>query len=208
MGLREEIEIWKIREAQISGDDIELAKGMLSDRITLWGLMAMANASDEQLTAIDDEITEIATRIDTLKKQNMEKCFMEELRKVKTYDRSIERLAPRWLNYILAKGDFSAQASMYNSKVYVNKKYSPLSDRVFAHEVIHLRQRDRLLIVECPKSTFFIKKIGYFLDNIQASTRFYIVYGVDYLIQLCKYRNLHKAYINIGYEKEAYAATR
>lgn len=34
---------------------------------------------------------------------------------------------------------------------------------------------------------------------------FYLWYGVEYLVKLCKYRNSFKAYVNLSFEREAYA---
>ena len=37
---------------------------------------------------------------------------------------------------------------------------------------------------------------------------FYILYGAEYLAKLIKYRNGHKAYKNISFEREAYGHER
>lgn len=50
------------------------------------------------------------------------------------------------------------------------------------HERIHLRQQVELLIVP-----------------------FYLLYLLNYLINLIRYRNHHRAYFNISFEKEAYS---
>lgn len=49
------------------------------------------------------------------------------------------------------------------------------------HEKIHLRQQLELLVIP-----------------------FYIVYGIEFLIRLILYKNWHKAYKNISFEREAY----
>ena len=49
------------------------------------------------------------------------------------------------------------------------------------HERIHLRQQLELLILP-----------------------FYVFYVTEWLIRLCYYRNRHRAYINISFEREAY----
>ena len=49
------------------------------------------------------------------------------------------------------------------------------------HEKIHLRQQIELLIIP-----------------------FYIIYLINYILNLVKYRNHFKAYMNIAFEKEAY----
>jgi len=50
------------------------------------------------------------------------------------------------------------------------------------HELIHLRQQLELFILP-----------------------FYVLYLLEYLINLFKYKNHNKAYFNISFEKEAYA---
>lgn len=50
------------------------------------------------------------------------------------------------------------------------------------HECIHLRQQAELLVIP-----------------------FYVLYLINYLINLASYRNHHKAYLNIVFEREAYA---
>ena len=56
------------------------------------------------------------------------------------------------------------------------------ADVVFMnHERIHLRQQVELLVLP-----------------------FYVWYGVEYIIRLLQYRNRHKAYRNISFEREAY----
>lgn len=55
-------------------------------------------------------------------------------------------------------------------------------DSVFMnHERIHLRQQLELLILP-----------------------FFIIYGIEYLIRLVRYRNPYMAYRNISFEREAY----
>lgn len=49
------------------------------------------------------------------------------------------------------------------------------------HEKIHLKQQLELLIIP-----------------------FYFLYGINYLINLLKYKNHYKAYFNIAFEREAY----
>ncbi|MES2446857.1 MAG: hypothetical protein V4546_06725 [Bacteroidota bacterium] len=49
------------------------------------------------------------------------------------------------------------------------------------HEKIHLRQQLELLIIP-----------------------FYFLYGINYLLNLLKYKNHYQAYLNIVFEKEAY----
>ncbi|MBS9775007.1 MAG: hypothetical protein KGV59_07640 [Tenacibaculum sp.] len=52
---------------------------------------------------------------------------------------------------------------------------------IINHEKIHIKQQKELLVVF-----------------------FYIIYGIDYLIKLIKYKDKHKAYVNIIFEREAY----
>ncbi|MGY4539797.1 hypothetical protein ACVW0P_004237 [Mucilaginibacter sp. UYNi724] len=66
--------------------------------------------------------------------------------------------------------------------ILVNKK-SLLNDAVtINHERIHLRQQAELLVIP-----------------------FYIAYLLNYLINLTIYRNHNNAYLNIVFEREAYA---
>ncbi len=52
---------------------------------------------------------------------------------------------------------------------------------ILNHEKIHLRQQLELLILP-----------------------FYIIYTIEFLVRLLKYRNWYKAYKNISFEREAY----
>jgi hypothetical protein len=66
--------------------------------------------------------------------------------------------------------------------ILVNNK-SLLSDAVVLnHERIHLKQQAELLVIP-----------------------FYVLYLINYLANLVKYRNHNKAYLNIVFEREAYA---
>ena len=57
------------------------------------------------------------------------------------------------------------------------------ADVVFMnHERIHLRQQIELLVLP-----------------------FYLWYGVEYLVRLVQYQDRYKAYLNISFEREAYA---
>ena len=57
-----------------------------------------------------------------------------------------------------------------------------INDLVFMnHEKIHMRQQIELLVLP-----------------------FYVVYIIEYVFRLCKYKNKHKAYRNISFEREAY----
>ena len=62
------------------------------------------------------------------------------------------------------------------------KKAGFKTDTVFMnHERIHLRQQLELLVVF-----------------------FYLWYGIEYVFRLVQYKNRHKAYRNISFEREAY----
>lgn len=64
----------------------------------------------------------------------------------------------------------------------VLKHPSQKEDAVFLnHERIHLRQQAELLLVF-----------------------FYLWYGIEFLFRLFQYKNRHKAYRNISFEREAY----
>lgn len=60
-----------------------------------------------------------------------------------------------------------------------------LSGTIINHEKIHFRQQQELLIV-----------------------LFYLLYFLNYLFNLLKYRNHRQAYFNICFEKEAYTNER
>lgn len=67
--------------------------------------------------------------------------------------------------------------------LFVRKKLkSRINETVIQHEQIHTAQMKELLYLF-----------------------FYVIYGLEWLILLCKYRSSHKAYRNISFEKEAYA---
>lgn len=63
-----------------------------------------------------------------------------------------------------------------------NQKSDPI---LINHERIHLRQQLELLIIP-----------------------FYILYGLNYLLNLYRYKNHYLAYFNIRFEREAYANER
>lgn len=65
--------------------------------------------------------------------------------------------------------------------IFARKEYGKLSDVDINHEAIHTAQ---------------MKELGYL--------PFYLIYGVEYLYDLAKYRNSHKTYRSISFEKEAY----
>lgn len=64
--------------------------------------------------------------------------------------------------------------------VFVRSSYG-LSETTINHEAIHTAQMKELLYI-----------------------LFYIWYGIEWLIRLIQYRDAHKAYRNIFFEREAY----
>jgi hypothetical protein len=66
--------------------------------------------------------------------------------------------------------------------ILVNTKAAAADKVVINHEMIHLRQQAELLVIP-----------------------FYLLYLINYLINLGFYQNHHKAYLNIVFEREAYA---
>lgn len=66
--------------------------------------------------------------------------------------------------------------------VFVKDKVMTADKTLLNHEKIHLRQQIELLWVF-----------------------FFLMYGLEFLIRWIMYRNVFKAYLNISFEKEAYA---
>ena len=66
--------------------------------------------------------------------------------------------------------------------ILLRDKYQKADKTLVNHERIHLRQQLELLIFP-----------------------FYLLYVFNYLINLVRYRNHHRAYFNIVFEREAYA---
>lgn len=65
--------------------------------------------------------------------------------------------------------------------ILVKQKEFKLDEILIRHETIHLQQELELLIIP-----------------------FYLLYLLNYLINLCRYRDHEKAYLNIVFEREAY----
>lgn len=63
----------------------------------------------------------------------------------------------------------------------MTKDKSWIDEKIINHEKIHTRQEKEMLFIP-----------------------FYIFYVVEWLIKLTKYKNRHKAYMNISFEREAY----
>lgn len=82
---------------------------------------------------------------------------------------------------------------LYNRLIPVGKRYyainlfgvlfakGPCNRTIITHEKIHTAQ---------------MKELGYLF--------FYLAYVVEWLIRVIQYRGLHKGYLNISFEKEAY----
>lgn len=69
--------------------------------------------------------------------------------------------------------------------IFARKEYAPISERTLNHESIHTAQMKELIYLF-----------------------FYLWYGVEWFIRLIQFRNSHKAYRNISFEREAYANDR
>ena len=69
--------------------------------------------------------------------------------------------------------------------IFARKEYKELPKKVLNHEAIHTAQMKELLYIP-----------------------FYVLYAIEYLINLIKYQNNDKAYYNISFEREAYRYER
>ena len=65
--------------------------------------------------------------------------------------------------------------------ILVNMEQHKTDKQLIRHEKIHLRQQEELLIIP-----------------------FYMLYIINYLFNLLRYKDCEKAYMNIFFEKEAY----
>lgn len=66
--------------------------------------------------------------------------------------------------------------------IIVRKDYGKLTDAEKNHEIIHTRQMLEMLVVF-----------------------FYLSYFIEWIIRIIQYRNRFEAYLNISFEREAYA---
>lgn len=66
--------------------------------------------------------------------------------------------------------------------VFARNEHQPISQRTQWHEAIHTNQMQELLFVG-----------------------FYLWYGIEWFIRLIQFRNMHEAYRNISFEREAYS---
>ena len=66
--------------------------------------------------------------------------------------------------------------------ILVSQRAFKKDEDIIRHEIIHLKQQLELLILP-----------------------FYLLYLINYIINLCKYKNHYQAYYEIIFEREAYA---
>lgn len=66
--------------------------------------------------------------------------------------------------------------------ILVSQRSFKKDEDIIRHEIIHLKQQLELLILP-----------------------FYLLYLINYIINLCKYKNHYQAYCEIIFEREAYA---
>ena len=81
-------------------------------------------------------------------------------------------------NYIPFKG---YKAMMLFGILFIRGKDTVINEIDLNHEEIHFKQMVEMLIIP-----------------------FYIWYGIEWLIKLFKYKDTHKAYRNISFERESY----
>lgn len=65
--------------------------------------------------------------------------------------------------------------------IFLKAKYLKGNHSLLNHEKIHLKQQCELLIIP-----------------------FYLFYLIEFMVRLFQYKNLHKAYRNVSFEREAY----
>lgn len=79
----------------------------------------------------------------------------------------------------------SANAMAIYPFIILQNKHQKTNKTLVNHERIHLRQQMELLILP-----------------------FYLLYGLNYLLNLVRFKNHYLAYFNIRFEREAYANER
>jgi hypothetical protein len=84
--------------------------------------------------------------------------------------------------FFLVVSKIPANAMAIYPFILLRHKYQKNDQTLINHERIHLHQQIELLILP-----------------------FYLFYLFNYLANLIRYRNHHRAYVNIVFEKEAYA---
>ncbi len=85
-------------------------------------------------------------------------------------------------DHLIVLNSLPASAMAIFPFILVHRSSIPLGEKLLNHERIHLQQQLELLIIP-----------------------FYIWYGLEYLFYILKFRNHHKAYRSIRFEKEAYS---
>lgn len=88
-----------------------------------------------------------------------------------------------WLKIVTFGNSWVAGIALWPF-VIVKSKYSSFRSLI-NHEKIHTAQQAEMLVVP-----------------------FYLWYGIEYLVRLLQYRETHKAYLNICFEREASANER
>ncbi len=95
-------------------------------------------------------------------------------------------MKPKWNEFIILPPHFRILGIVLFGFVFLNKKSKSFKQGeltvLLNHERIHIRQQLELLILP-----------------------FFILYVTEWLILLIKYKNRNLAYLNISFEKEAYA---
>lgn len=88
----------------------------------------------------------------------------------------------KWRYPVLVVPSLPANGMALFPFILVKLEKSKFDRVMLRHEIIHLRQQLELLVLP-----------------------FYFFYLINYLYNLCIYKNRHKAYMNIVFEREAYA---
>jgi len=92
---------------------------------------------------------------------------------------------------------------------FARKSSKPLKDYEENHEDIHLRQQLEVLIAAFVIDFILVMFLDLSLWWLLASLLvYYILYGIEWLIRLIIYRDVHMAYRNISTEQEAYVHQR
>lgn len=71
------------------------------------------------------------------------------------------------------------------------------------HEMIHGEQEKEMLVVGCVLAiTLCVVGCGWW--SLLAIPLFFWIYGIEWIVKLCYYRNAMTAYKNVSFEREAY----
>lgn len=88
--------------------------------------------------------------------------------------------------------------------IFVRRQaWAKFTDDVIRHERIHGRQQVELLAVGAVLAAV-LALCGAGWWSLLALPLFLWLYGLEYLVRLCQYRNGHAAYRAISFEREAY----